>query len=107
MTQATLTLTGKSSKKYVFELYVLNTKFNSVGGLYVFSKVNGTTHTLIYIGHTQDLSSRFTNHHKEKCIDGQGATHISVCPMSNESDRLIAEKDLLANYNCHCNEINN
>jgi hypothetical protein len=108
MSQQTLSLTGKSGKIYAFELYVLNTSFREVGGLYAFSKqATATTHTIIYIGHTQDLSSRFTNHHKEECIDGQGATYISVCQMPNEIDRLVAEKDLLANYNCPCNEVNN
>jgi hypothetical protein len=102
-----LSLKGTSGKEYVFEMFVLNTSFNAVGGLYLFTKPGNQVTIPIYLGHTQDLSTRFTNHHKEKCIDGQGATHISVCRMDDEKSRIAAEKDLLGVYNFHCNEVNN
>jgi hypothetical protein len=107
MSEGTLTLKGKSGSSYTFEVYKLNTDFKALGGLYLFTKADGTTHTHIYLGQTQDLSSRFTNHHKEQCIDKHGGTHISVRVMNAEKERLAAEKDLLAIYNFPCNEINN
>lgn len=102
-----ITLKGKSGNSYAFEKYILNTNFSAVGGLYLFSREADNTNYLIYVGHTQDLSSRFTDHHKQDCINKNGGTHISVCAMSLETARLAAEKDILANYNFPCNEVNN
>jgi hypothetical protein len=105
--EGTLILKGKSGGPYEFSVYKLNTLFAEVGGLYLFTKAVGNSHTFIYLGHTQDLSSRFTNHHKEKCIDNHGGTHVSVCVIKKETERVAAEKDLLASYNFLCNEVNN
>ena len=103
----TISLAGKSGKSYSFEKYILNTNFNALGGLYLFTRAADNTNYLLYLGHTQDLSSRFTNHHKEQCIDKNGGTHISVCVINDEKKRLEAEKDILSNYNFTCNEVNN
>ena len=103
----TITLSGKSGKTYQFLMYVLNTSFKAMGGLYLFTKAADNTNYLLYLGHTQDLSSRFTNHHKEECVDNHGGTHVSVCIIEDEKTRIAAEKDILANYNFTCNEVNN
>jgi hypothetical protein len=100
----TLTLTGKSGKTYLFNIYILNSTFVKAGGLYLFTKKVDITHHFIYIGRTEDLSSRFTDHHKQECIDGKGATHICIHWLDGKDALINAETDLLAAYNFTCNE---
>lgn len=102
-----LEVSGKSGKSYTFNIYILNTDFKDRGGLYLFTKYVNSEHDPIYLGQTQDLSSRFTNHHKEKCITKHGATHVSICRIENEKERIDAETDILGYYDFPCNERNN
>ncbi len=105
----TIEFTGESGGKYKFYVYALNTSFQVVGGLYVFTKrtekQDGTgTHEIIYIGKTEDLSTRFHNHHKSDCISKNGANRICVRQVNLEKDRDSIEKDLIKHYNPVCNE---
>jgi hypothetical protein len=104
---STVTLTGKSPKTYLFYCYPLNSTFAKAEGLYLFSKLAGNTHNLVYLGMTQDLSSRFTDHHKEECIDDKGANTISIHWLSGKQTLLDAETDILGNYSFACNERGN
>lgn len=36
VTEAQMTITGKSGKEYLFDIYTLVTEFKAVGGIYVF-----------------------------------------------------------------------
>jgi hypothetical protein len=104
----TIDFVGKSGNKYVFSIHALNTTFNAVGGVYVFTKATqtaagGQTHKVIYVGQTGDLSSRFTDHHKQVCINGNGANSICVRGEADEATRLAIEKDLVDAYNPPCN----
>jgi len=91
--------------------YSLDTSFKEVGGIYVFTKrvkINeGFMHSNIYIGRTNDLSSRFENHHKEKCILKNNANCICVMQVDNDNTRAKIETDLLLGNKTPCNEVNN
>lgn len=105
---ADLTLTGRSGKAYQFLVYPLNTTFKALGGIYYFSvrkiRSDGTgNHTALYIGQTSDLSSRFTDHHKEACMDARGVNAISVHLDDDERSRLSKERDLVSAYEPPCN----
>ena len=107
-TTPTIDFVGKSGTKYTFYIYPLNATFKAVGGVYVFTKATqaaggGETHKVIYVGQTGDLSSRFTDHHKQPCIDRNGANRICVRAEASEATRLAIEKDLVDNYNPPCN----
>lgn len=102
-----ISLLGKSGKKYTFDIYTLDTKFNSVGGVYVFIHLHDSLYDLIYCGQTQDLSTRFDNHHKQDCIDSHNATHICVMRVDSEVKRTEIETDILANNYFPCNDVNN
>jgi hypothetical protein len=104
---ADATFTGASGKKYSFEVYPFGTTFTAVGAVYAFtvrtvSKGKGT-HSFVYIGQTGDLSERFENHHKAKCITKNNPTCICVHGDSNEKSRLDIEADLLAKNTTLCN----
>jgi hypothetical protein len=112
VTEAQLTITGKSGKKYSFDIYSLDTIFKAVGGIYVFtrryqgadSKYN---HDYIYCGKTDDLSTRFDNHHKEDCIKKNKANCICVMGVSTEKERTTIEEDILKGNNFKCNDVLN
>lgn len=101
-----LEITGKSGAKYVFTIYNIYTNFKPVGGLYLFTKLleDKETHKYIYLGITNNLSTRFDNHHKEDCIKKNGSTHISIYFESNQLSREKAESDILSAINTTCNE---
>lgn len=105
----TIDLKGKSGKTYTFYIYDLNTSFKTVGGVYVFTKATTDTdksvnHGIIYIGMTDDLSTRFSNHHKKDCYTKKGANRLCVRQVDKEADREAMEKDLITNYNPSCND---
>lgn len=104
---ATITFNGKSGTAYSFNVYPITEECPSESGIYIFTKADGVSHTAIYIGMAASLESRFYNHHKDDCIDKNGANRICLMQVKNESDRIKIEKDLLANYATKCNEVNN
>lgn len=113
-TYKTLTLTGISGKKYVFNIYSysdfsdLQSAFLPISALYLFVLMdNNDMCSLIYLGETGDLSTRFDNHHKKSCIESRNANSICVCSLDGDSFRKAAETDLLSAYSFPCNDINN
>jgi hypothetical protein len=104
----TIILVGKSGNKYDFTIYSLNTSFNDVGAVYVFTHAapkptGGHSHSLIYVGQTGTLRTRLSNHHQRYCIDRYSANRICVMAETNEARRLAIEKDLIDNYHPPCN----
>ncbi len=106
-----LPLTGKSGKQYSFHVHPIGTECKDESGIYVFTKrtLTGTngTHIPIYIGMADSFVKRFYAHHKEDAIIKAGANCICLMQVPNTNDRTVIEKDLLANYNCCCNQVNN
>jgi len=111
VTENTYIIKGKSGTKHEFNIYTLDTSFRDVGGIYVFTrrtKSNGHFyHSNVYIGKTNDFSSRFENHHKKDCITKFNANCICVIQVDSENKRTEIETDLLLGNNTFCNEINN
>lgn len=92
----TITLKWKLWKEYTFNLYAKDTNFNSVKAIYLISKrSNEWNHTFIYIWQTEDLSTRFGNHHKQQCFEQNGYNCIGVMQIASQSDRDYIEKDLI------------
>jgi len=110
-TENKLTVIGKSKKVYEFVIYTLSTEFKEVGGIYIFTKryKNGDkySHTFIYCGKTDDLSTRFDNHHKAACIKKNNANCICVMAVNTEKERTLIEKDILTGNDFTCNEVLN
>jgi len=103
----TVTLTGLSGNKYKFNVYPFNTTFKELGAVYYISnrtENNGKgSHSKIYIGMTGDLSTRFDNHHKEKCFNKRNANCKSILIEKNKETRLEIEADLIEALNPPCN----
>ena len=104
---ATINLTGISGRVYTFEIYPIDTTIKPVGAVYVFTSARpnangGHIHNIVYIGQTGNLNERLSYHHKEGCIDRNGANRICIRVTPNESDRLRIEADLIAKYQPPC-----
>lgn len=114
----TMTLQGVSGKSYLFTLFEYSSfgqlldAFKPLQAIYVFSKrfyrEGVFSHSLLYLGQTNDLSTRFNNHHKETEIGEHygNCIWIHVCS-GTDSQREEEERDLLAAYDFVCNEVNN
>jgi hypothetical protein len=104
----TCTWTGKSGKKYTYNVYKISEQINwsSVAGNYIFAKVTPqNTWSAVYAGETSDFSSRFTNHHAQQCIDRNGGTHIHArANAGGDQARRDEEKDIRDNYDPPCNK---
>lgn len=112
LTEAKFSIIGKSGKKYLFNIYSTDTSFQATGAIYLFTKRKLATdkkhyHTLIYCGITGDLSERFNNHHKDHCIEKNGANCICTMSIEKEEMRKQIEADILKAKNCACNEVLN
>lgn len=106
---STLTLTGSSGNKYTFDVYSSSTKFESFACVFCISKRylandNKFTHTLIYIGKSDNMSLfDFDNHDKNLCFKQNNANCISILKSNLDSEREAIESDLVKYYSPICN----
>jgi len=99
----TISLRGRSGSQYPFNIYDFNGIWGEVPAVYVFTRVEGTTHRIIYIGQTDNLRQRLDNHHKALCISSNNANRLCVHQEGDENTRLMIETDLIRNYKTPCN----
>lgn len=66
------------------------TTWNAVAGLYIFAYYNGQHWIAVYVGQTEDFSTRIPNHEKWDSARRLGATHIhaKVVPQAATRDTL-------------------
>ncbi len=100
---------GISGNRYEFEVYPWGTQFNPIGAVYLISRRvskpdGGADHYRVYVGQTDDLSTRFDSHHKEDCFQRERANCICVHAEPNEQTRLSIETDLIAYRRPPCND---
>lgn len=70
-----------------FTVYDSNQNWKKVAGLYIFSyQTQGGWHPL-YVGQTDDFSSRFSNHERLQEAVNKGATHIHAVVISQALHR--------------------
>lgn len=89
----TVTLTGVSGLSYSFERHPFNSSWNSVPVVY--AVVNSH---VVYVGQTDDLKTRFANHHHALGFTLHRATHVAVLREAVEQRRRQIEADLVAYY---------
>lgn len=80
-----------------FDVYGQNQGWNQVAGLYIFAYQSGNNWYALYVGQTDDFSSRLTNHERLQEAVNLGATHIHACVVPTQSERDRLEKLLIQN----------
>jgi hypothetical protein len=103
------TFRGQSGQEYAFEVWPMDQGFKAVAGVYAVTKRfknsnGGYTHTIIYYGETENLSTRFDNHHKAACFTRHGATCICTHRDNDADSRLAKEADLIRFADPSCND---
>jgi hypothetical protein len=87
----------------------MDQRFNQVGGIYIITKrfmsdAGEFKHQFIYIGQTEDYSTRFDDHHKAGCFARNGATCICTLLEDDEDIRFAIETDLIRQFAPPCND---
>jgi len=105
----TMTIKGLSGKEYTFEVHDFDSNWNSVPAVYVVTKRvqkndGKYSHSIIYIGQTEDLKARHSSHHKEDCFNRHGANRLCVLREASEKTRLAIESDLVQKHSPPCND---
>jgi hypothetical protein len=106
---STVALRGESSDDYVFDVWPMNQAFKVIGVVYAVTRryqnaAGGYSHDVIYIGQTEDLPTRFGDHHKDACFAERNANCICTLVDGDEDSRFAKEADLVRHYNPHCND---
>jgi hypothetical protein len=105
----TATAKGKSGKSYEFNVYPIDQAFKGIGAVYVVARQYKNTdgedaYQAIYVGQTDDLSTRFNNHHKSDCFAKHKANCICTHVDDDEDSRLAKEGDLIKGLDPPCND---
>lgn len=88
-----------------FTIYSPCSNWNKVAGLYIFAhNVDGQHWRALYIGQTNDFSSRLPSHEKWDFAVQHGATHIHALVVSDECMRDLWEKRLIAHLQPQLND---
>lgn len=104
--EAQLTLTGRSRKKYHYEIFEwpADTLLAKAGNYAFLAQTTQNNFEVLYCGETEDLSERFGNHHKSHCALRNRVTHVCAKITTGGKDvRLSEERDLIAAYDPICN----
>ena len=106
MAEQTIMWPGASGTKYKYWIHSINTSFKDMPGNYIFAKETSPSKwSPIYIGETDSLEKRFSNHEKMPCVKRHGGTHVHAhTSSSGEQARRAEESDLLAKWDPPCNK---
>jgi hypothetical protein len=87
-----------------FNVYGPNTQWNKVGGLYIFTQDCGAYWRALYVGKTDDFSSRLPSHERWDEAGRNGATHIHAKVVSQAANRDTWERQLIAHLQPQLND---
>ena len=93
-----------NGQNLAFDIYSSNTEWNEVAGLYIFAYDNGQHWRALYVGQTDDFSSRIPSHEKWNAAVRRGATHIHAVVVPQAAMRDTWEKLLIAHLQPPMNE---
>jgi hypothetical protein len=104
----TLTLVGKSGRKYEFRIYPLKHRFKRLSGVYaVMERVveprSAPKYSTVYVGETVDLASVLSGHAKAECFEMYFANTIGVFPEADATKRAAIADDLSGALAPPCN----
>ena len=97
---------GPSNEIYHFEICFIESEFEDVGGVYIFSKIETSLggkeliqHVHLYIGKTHSFKERLDDHEKWDDAINHGANMILLLPENDADRRKEIEHNLIEKYN--------
>ena len=102
----TVKFIGASRKEYSFDFYDLSTDWYEVAGIYLVARYEQENNMVypIYVGETDNLKNRFSNHHKQTCFNKNNANVLGWIEELNWQTRLSIETDLKDGLKPPCND---
>ena len=106
MAKETIMWPGASGEEYEYWIHLIGATFKDSPGNYIFAKETSPGRwTPIYIGETESLKDRLSNHEKIPCVKRHGGTHIHAHTNSSDVNaRRAEESDLRAKWDPPCNK---
>lgn len=95
---------GNSGNAYRGYAYSLNGPIPPIAGVYIVTRTNFNRQEVVYIGQSDDIKRRFSNHEKLICMKQNGGSYITIIGAPQEDERYRIEKDLILRYYPPCNE---
>ena len=105
-----VTFTGVSGRKYEFTAWTIDPNFldvgafRDVGAVYIFTRRDGNHYRALYIGQTEALRTRLSNHEQWACVRKHGVNSICIHPENNSRTRLEIERDIRDAVRPPCNK---
>lgn len=105
MTTETIQVPTSQGVNVPYYIHPIGTSYFSVPGIYLFVAWSGSSWMPIYIGQTNDLQARLTNHPQEKAARAKGATHILTRIVNTQAERDREEVYLIGRFKPVCNTL--
>jgi len=85
-----------NGSKLEFTIFRLNVQWNAIGGLYIFTYPLENGHWFpLYVGQTDDFSTRIPSHERLEDAVQHGATNIHAVVVQTQQDRDRWERMLI------------
>jgi hypothetical protein len=104
----TVRLAGRSGEEYELRVYVWDTKFKALPGVYVVASRSvepgsPPTYEPLFVGTAEDLSKVFKQHPRTDCFELHYANTIGVLKEPDAAQRERIARDLQAGLSPPCN----
>lgn len=90
-----VTLSLGTGNALTFDLYSPNSGWNDVPAVYIFAQKQGETIYVPYVGETDSLKNRLSNHERWPEAAKMGANRIGVLIENNPTTRAMWEQTLI------------
>jgi hypothetical protein len=103
-----VSFTGRSGQRYAFRIYVWETKFKAVPGVYVVASRTvepgqRAEYAPLFVGEATDLSAAFKNHPRDECFQMYLGNVVGVLKEDSEAKRKSILADLVDGLAPPCN----
>lgn len=103
-----VTFTGRSGKQYEFRVYIWNTPFKALPGVYIVASRSiepgqSPRYESVFVGTATDLSKAFKGHPRNDCFQMYYANVIGVLQESDAKARERISADLIEGLAPPCN----
>lgn len=88
-----VTLQGVPGTVYQHGAFARNSSWNAVAGNYAVMKLVQGNWTVLYVGETDNLKNRLSNHERQPCFDRYGWTHLAFRAETTTSVRTRVETE--------------